>query len=120
MKNLSDKLSEERRKSHMTQRELADAIGVSQRMIASYEAGVSEPNPAKLKMLAELFDVPGSYLTDDSCDSLPTADREQATLEIQYVLSRVRALLGSRSIDDNSRRTFIAELLRLTAEAIDR
>ena len=46
----------------MSQRELADIIGVSQQTIGSWEVGRTSPDPDMINKLAQYFNVPTDYL----------------------------------------------------------
>lgn len=60
MKN--NRLKQVRLRQHKTQKDVATAIGVSDRAIAHYEKGIREPKLETWIKLADLFDVPVSYL----------------------------------------------------------
>lgn len=53
----------------MSQRELADIIGVSQQTIGSWEVGRTSPDPDMINKLAQYFNVPTDYLLGN--DSFP-------------------------------------------------
>ena len=50
-------LSELRRERKLTQTELGEVIGVSQRSIAAYEAGVRRPSPEVVNKIRQYFDL---------------------------------------------------------------
>ena len=55
-----------RERLHYTQKEMADFLGVSQRSIAAWESGETEPHPRKLRDIAQRLRVPSSYFTGAS------------------------------------------------------
>ncbi len=48
-------LKELRTKNHLTQTELADAVGVTQAAIANYENGTRRPKPSTAKKISDHF-----------------------------------------------------------------
>lgn len=62
MKIFQTNLIEQRKINQLTQRQVADYLGISQPSYIRYENGQSEPNLANLVKLAELFDVSVDYL----------------------------------------------------------
>ncbi len=62
MKIFQTNLIEQRKINQLTQRQVADYLGISQPSYIRYENGQSEPTLANLVKLAELFDVSVDYL----------------------------------------------------------
>ncbi len=62
MKIFQERLVEQRKINKLTQRQVADNLGISQPSYIRYENGTSEPNLTNLKTLADLFDVSVDYL----------------------------------------------------------
>ena len=62
MKIFQERLIEQRKINKLTQRQVAETLGVSQPSYIRYENGTSEPNLTNLKTLADLFDVSVDYL----------------------------------------------------------
>ena len=62
MKIFQEKLKEMRMLCGMTQRQVADALGISQPSYIRYENGSSEPTLENLARLADLFDVSVDFL----------------------------------------------------------
>lgn len=60
---LSDNLIQLRRKSGLSQEQLAEKIGVSRQAISKWECGQSTPDLDKLMLLSELFNVSLDELT---------------------------------------------------------
>jgi len=58
----SDKLKQLRNEKKITQVELAKSIGISDRTIIRYEAGVVEPPLSTLITIADYFNVSADYL----------------------------------------------------------
>ncbi len=51
---------------HLTQRDIADRLGISQPSYIRYENGTSEPTLENLVKIAEIFDVSTDYLLGKS------------------------------------------------------
>lgn len=62
---LSEKIYTLRRKSGLSQEQLAEKIGVSRQAISKWEGGLSTPELEKLKALSEFFHVSIDELTSD-------------------------------------------------------
>lgn len=65
---LSEKIYTLRRKSGMSQEQLAERIGVSRQAVSKWETGVSTPELDKLKALSECFGVTIDELMGDKAD----------------------------------------------------
>lgn len=66
----SENLKEARKKSGMTQKEVADIIGVGQSTYKNYECALREPNGDTIVKLANLFNVTTDYLLG-CCNDMP-------------------------------------------------
>ena len=66
------------RERGLSQRQVADAVGVRQATLSHIEQGVSQPNSALLVQLCRFLDVTPTFLLDDERGILPrTAERWQ-------------------------------------------
>ncbi len=74
----NERLKIARKRTGMTQKEVADAIGMTPNAYQKYELGTSEPNFAKLVFLADIFNVSLDYLLcrDDYLHSHEAASEE--------------------------------------------
>lgn len=72
------RLAVARAKKNLTQRELADLVGITWSQISRYEAGKAKPRLAVLLSLSEFLDVSPDYLTGASDDE----DGRVITLEL--------------------------------------
>ncbi len=61
----SEKLTDLRRKSGMSQEQLADRLGVTRQSVSKWEGGTAMPELVKLISLSELFGVSVDYLVKD-------------------------------------------------------
>ena len=96
----SDKIKRSREVAGLTQNELAKAVGVSQRTIASYESGGARARRSTTEKLAAALKVSVKFLSDDNCMD-PLAD-----IEKDAYIEQARALYGSKGVRD------MEELLR--------
>ena len=84
---LAERIYELRRKSGLSQEQLAEKIGVSRQTVSKWESGTSTPELEKLMALSEIFQV-----------SLDELVREQGTLdgpkEVQPAADPARTKLG--------------------------
>lgn len=78
---VGDKIKTLRKQLGLTQTELGDRVGVKKNAVSKWECGRVEDIPTStIKVLANLFDVPASYLIDDEdgeayCKALPPLPR---------------------------------------------
>ncbi len=62
METFQEKLKEMRKMYGLTQRQVAEKLGISQPSYIRYENGTSEPTLENLVKLADLFDVSADFL----------------------------------------------------------
>ncbi len=62
MKMFQEKLLELRKTSHLTQREMAEKLDITQPSYIRYENGTSQPTLETLVKIADIFDVSVDYL----------------------------------------------------------
>ena len=96
----SDKIKRAREVAKLTQNELAQQVGVSQRTIASYESGGAKARRSTIEKLAHALKVSVKFLTDDDCID-PLAD-----IEKDDYIDQARAMYGAKGVRD------MEELLR--------
>ena len=65
---MKDRLKQLRREKGLTQKQVANAIGVVPTAITNYESGIREPSIAVLKKLCLFYDVSADYLIGLSDD----------------------------------------------------
>lgn len=96
----SDKIKRSREVAKLTQLELAQEVGVSQRTIASYESGGARARRSTTEKLARALKVSVKFLSDDDCTN-PLED-----IEKDEYIDQARAMYGSKGVRD------MEELLR--------
>lgn len=62
MKIFEERLKEQRKMFKLTQRDMAEKLGISQPSYIRYENGSSEPSQENLVKIADIFDVSVDYL----------------------------------------------------------
>lgn len=62
MNTFHNKLKELRKERHLTQKEVADKIGLTKNALGNYEQGIREPSLEILKNLCDFYDVTADYL----------------------------------------------------------
>ena len=90
----SDKIKRAREVANLTQQELADAVGVSKRTIASYESGGAIARRSTTAKLASALKVSVKFLSDDECED-PVAD-----IEKDNYIEEARERYGSKGARD--------------------
>lgn len=90
----SDKIKRAREVMKMTQYELAQEVGVSQRTIASYESGGAIARRSTTEKLARALKVSVKYLSDENCTN-PLEEIEKD----EYV-EQAREMYGASGVRD--------------------
>lgn len=73
---LNEKIFQCRKRSGLSQEELADRVGVSRQAVSKWELGTALPELDKLKLLAKTFGVSTDWLLDDE-QEIPQAPRQE-------------------------------------------
>ena len=82
--NLQSKITDLRKRSGLSQEEMAEKLNVSRQTISRWEVGSAQPDAENLRQLSQLFGVTADYLLNDAYDSdadLPRVKRAEETLE---------------------------------------
>lgn len=67
MKSFADKVKDARAELGLSQIQLGEMVGVSNRAIVSYESGEKKPRQSTMLKLAKALKVSVKFLTNDSC-----------------------------------------------------
>ena len=62
MKTFHEKIKELRTERGLTQKQVAEYVGLTKNALGNYEAGIREPSLDILRKLCDLFDVSADYL----------------------------------------------------------
>ena len=75
----------------MSQQRLAAELNVTQAMVSKYELGVSEPDIAMIKRIAEYFGVSSDYLLELSDDktAIPVSGLSQEEKDVLFGFKRL-------------------------------
>jgi transcriptional regulator with XRE-family HTH domain len=76
-------LAQARRSKSLTQRQLADELGVERTLISAWERGVYRPGPGNLKKLCEVLDVTLDELVFIPRPARPVTSQEQTRKQIE-------------------------------------
>lgn len=90
LNDLAKRIKSARSNAHLSQHELGDSIGVSDKSISAYEKGRSQPPLDNLQKIAEATAHPLSYFTDETTDASEITAKLQA---IERELAEVKRLL---------------------------
>lgn len=69
-------LAQARRRKSLTQRQLAEKLGVHHTLVSSWERGVRRPGPSNLKKLCEALEI-----TWEEIEAVPAPERPEASRE---------------------------------------
>ena len=72
MSNIGKRINTLRKERNMTQKELAENLHVSDKLISKWELGYSEPDIDAVLSLAKIFDVSVSQLLGENEEPAPT------------------------------------------------
>ena len=84
---LSDKIILLRKKSNLTQEELAEKLGVSRQSVSKWEMGNSIPDINKIIQLSNVFGVKTDYLLKDDIDDIEYSDDTVEELDTKKTIS---------------------------------
>ena len=88
---ISQKIKEARREARLSQKQLSEALLVSEKAISSYEAGRTIPSVKTLQRIAIKTNKPISYFTEESADLNVTITELLKSIDSQ--LAQIRQLL---------------------------
>jgi len=125
-----EKLINARLALNLSQIELGEKAGITERSIYSYEQAGTLPRAAVLKRLAEALNVSVAYLMDeDETDKMKNIDEElflanakneyghKGAREAQAVLDKASALFAGGELDDEAKDIFFRSLMEVYLES---
>ncbi len=101
-----DKIRALRREAGLTQKAVAERIGITYRTYQNYEIGASRPSGEVLAKLADVFSVSMDMLTEVSGDMPYGTDSE----ELDALLSEMQALFSGGKLRDEDKKYVIDAL----------
>lgn len=94
MMSFADKVKDARAALNLTQLQLAEQIGLSERSVLAYERGEKVPRQGTMLKLAKALRVSVTFLTDDTCtDPMKDIDKDG-------YIEEARELYGSKGAKD--------------------
>ena len=96
--SLGSKLETLRKGMGLTQKDVADILKINRTTYTKYETGVTEPNIAALKKLAEIFGVDLNYLLSESTSAATLSDNTSGDEKAREFL-RLFNLLSEKDKD---------------------
>ncbi len=104
--NFGEKLGRLRKQRKMTQKALADSVGVSLRTITNYETGGRYPKQREIyRRIAEVLGVDVNYLLteNESFFIYHEPDNTPVNEQIQRVVAEVQGLFAGGEMDENDK-----------------
>ena len=125
-----EKLMNARIARNLSQLELAEKVGISERSVYNYEQAGTFPRTAVLRKLADALHVSVAYLMDEGeTDKAKNIDEElflanaknefgyKGVHEAQAVLERASALFAGGELEDEAKEIFFQSLMEVYLEA---
>ena len=125
-----EKLKNMRLAQNLSQIELAEKAGITERSIYSYEQTGTFPRTAVLKKLADALSVSVNFLLDiDETDKISNTDLElffsnakkgfgyKGAVEAKKVISQAAALFAGGDLDDEAKDVFFQSLMEVYLES---
>ena len=95
---LGEKLKALRTSAGLTQKQLAEKVGVSDKSLGYYETNERTPRKNTIASISEYFNVPAEFLTQESEDDFEKlaqyADRESGKAEADRIIKDVQGLFA--------------------------
>lgn len=126
----SEKMYNARLALNLSQIELAEKAGISERSVYNYEQTGILPRPTALQRLAEALNVTVAYLMDDdTTDTMKNIDDEmfladakkeygaKGAREAQAVIEKASALFAGGELDDEAKEIFFQSLREVYLES---
>lgn len=105
--NFGEKVSQLRKQNGLTQRQLADALGVSLRTITNYETGGRYPKQREIyKKLADVLQVDINYLLTENETFIVYAHEQygnRGMQQAQRLLAEVRGLFSGGDLNEEDK-----------------
>lgn len=121
-----EKIKEARLALNLSQAELSQLTGLSERSLYTYEQLGTMPRPKNIKKIAEALQVSMTYLMDsDETDKTKHIEQDQfiddvkqefgskGAREAKEILNRTGALLAGGELDDEAKEVFIQSLMEV-------
>ena len=91
----------------LTQKQLAEKVGVSDKSLGYYETNERTPRKSTIASISEYFNVPAEFLTQESEDDFEKlaqyADRESGKAEADRIIKDVQGLFAGGKLSEEDR-----------------
>lgn len=112
--DFAEKLKKLRKESGMSQKALADKIGVSARSVLNYENGARLPQNIEIvKLIAREFNVTAEYLMSEDEKFIINAEElygDRGGRQAREVLEHAAALFAGGTLDDDEMLSFMTRI----------
>lgn len=112
-----DRIKQLRKENNLTQKELAQKIGVNRSLISQYENGIAKPLVEGQYALCNIFDVSLDYLNGKSNDRTPLSmrDKKDISEKLNAVLIDLQnqqdaLMFDGEILDDETRELLVTSL----------
>ncbi len=100
-KSIAFRIKKARKEMKMSQRDLGEALNLSDKAISSYESGRATPPLKTLKLLSKVTKKPLSYFTDEQID-LTEFSIKTLLNNIENQLKEIKEILNSKNLKEIS------------------
>ena len=106
----ADKLIELRKRSGMSQEELAEKLGVSRQSVSKWEGAQSTPDLNRILEISKIFDVTTDYLLKDEIEASKEISEKSISDETEPPLRRVSMEEANSFLKSNGKRALLTAL----------
>ena len=106
----ADKLIELRKKSGMSQEELAEKLGVSRQSVSKWEGAQSTPDLNRILEISKIFDVTTDYLLKDEIEASKEISEKSISDETEPPLRRVSMEEANTFLNANGKRAVLTAI----------
>ncbi|MED0670611.1 helix-turn-helix domain-containing protein [Aneurinibacillus aneurinilyticus] len=99
MAKLSDRLRELRKKHKLTQKDIANYLGITESGYGYYEQGRNEPSIETLRKLAQKYNVSITYLTGEEKETPKTSLPSLTSKDERDIAKKLENILGDLDSD---------------------
>ena len=106
----ADKLIELRKRSGMSQEELAEKLGVSRQSVSKWEGAQSTPDLNRILEISKIFDVTTDYLLKDEIEASKEISEKSVSDETEPPLRRVSMEEANTFLNANGKRAVLTAI----------
>ena len=129
MKEFSEKVKYHRAVNELSQKQLAEKAGVTERTILSYERGERRPHATQLYKLAKALGVSTEYLKDDTIDDpaygldrmeyveeMRRREGNKEALDLEKMLQQNQALFAGGTVSEEAKDAYFQAVMKAYIE----